>query len=216
MSDDDVDPDLEEFARSFDDKLTEDAVTVLLAVGGEELELRLLREWILQGAPDKDDSRKGGVYYLKDGTRVPSVTAIVSQQSVEEMCRRIRQIARDPDLKKKAEEIILRCIIDLACGRTVNGHMRFSIIGWCCQGLDRVVPRTQPSRRPNHRKAGSPGLGPIERLFRLKTVERIVKENSGAREKTIVTKIMRELGLKERSAKNLKKETARQRGKKDA
>src|SRR5262249_13800489 len=161
----------EDFAHSFDDELTEDAITVTLGLGGEHLEMWLFSESLWQSV--KEDASVG------PDTRL------------EETIGRLRRAAHDPDLKKKAEQIILRGIAGLACGYKVNGLVRLSILEWC--------------RRRDEGKAGNPGLGPIERLFRAITAERIIKEGNNTRAKKLVTKIMREVGIKERSAMHLKK-----------
>jgi hypothetical protein len=159
----------DKFVGSFSDEVTADVITVMLDLGGE-LELILLREWMCQ--------------------KTVSAQKSPSRADLEEQTKRWRDDASGSDLRKRAEQIILREIARLAAGFPVNGLMRFSIITWCRQLLEG--------------KRGQPELGQIEAMYRLDTIRRIIKESKGTRAKSIVTKIMKELALKERSAKDWK------------
>ena len=147
---------IEWWNETFDDELTEDSEIVMLSMS-KEFGYTLIHSAIVQGGPHWEG-------------RMP----------------RWRTMRDDPELKKRAEKIILQEIARMAMGQQVNGLMRWCILHWCYF-------------RDVGKKAGNPGLDFIEQMHRIKEVEKIVE--SGGAQKSIDGEIADKLGIRDRTAR---------------
>jgi hypothetical protein len=111
-----------------------------------------------------------------------------SDDEVKEPWARWRAMRRDPTLQKRAEKIVMRATVALAGGFPINNLLRLGVMCWYQRQLTR--------------KAGNPGLGLVERVFRQNEIQKILDRSGG---KHVTKKIMTELKVSEKTAKNLKK-----------
>jgi hypothetical protein len=106
---------------------------------------------------------------------------------VNEQYARWHKMLQDPTLQQRAE-IVMRATVALAGGFQINNLLRLGVMCWFQRQLTR--------------KAGNPGLSLIEGIFRHDKIQKILDRSGG---KHIPKKIMTELNVSEKTAKNLKK-----------
>jgi hypothetical protein len=129
-----------------------------------------------------------------------SSTKLPTQEEVEEQARRWRETAREAGLKKRAEKIVRREIRRLAASFPVNGLMRYCICVWSQKSAE----------------AGRPALGEFEKIYRDFELRKFKKEDRKSRresigskktrQKTIDGKIAAKLGVKDRTARRMKRD----------